>query len=252
MAKMEFTKDPDAGAAEAASSQKASDSDIASLRAGGEKLAAMDAAIATLETLRDDLSRRREKMMMEELPTRMMELRVPSVGLPDVTPEQWLRDGAAELARAARILGGESNDPAEIEARQAILDGIKTPDKVVLTLEDWAHANIAADWEPEKKEKALQWLVENGCEGMIKSQLVLQFARGEKKLADKVVAAIRKALGKRADEVSLEISEAVPWNTLTSFVKEEVFEKNNSELPLELLGARVGKRARLAKERKKK
>lgn len=245
---MEIAKEADAAlAAAVTASPRQSDADIASVRAGGERLAALDAALATLEVMASSLSKQREKLSMEDLPTRMMELRIPSVGLPEVTPEQWLRDGAAELARAARILSGESNDEADRALREAILDGIKTPDEVVLRLEDWAHANIASDWDPERREAAFKWLVDNGCEGMLQTVVQVKFARGEKQMAEKAVALLQESF---VDRVS--VTDGVPWSTLSAFVREEVFDKNNSELPLELLGARVGKRARLAKERKKR
>lgn len=244
-----FSETPDVELATEATKPRQSDEEIASVRAGGEELASIEAALAALEVQREILSKRREKLAMEELPTRMMELRIPSIGLPEVTPEQWLRDGAAKLQRAALILSGDANDEEAMALRNAILDAIKTPEEVQLKLEDWAHANIAADWEPERREKAFEWLKENGCEGMLQTVVTVKFVRGESELVEKVVSALEAELG---GVERIQVVDGVPWTTLTAFVRDEYFEKKREDLPLELLGARVGKRARLSKEKKKR
>jgi hypothetical protein len=115
---------------------------------------------------------------------------------------------------------------------------------VDLVREAYYHANIAADWEPEKRETAFQWLTDNGHEDLIKTTFTMQFPR--KMYA--VAVWLKKEVAKlkfpgKTKKGDIEMPEAVvtlgvPWNTLTAFVKEQI--EKGEALPLETLGATVG------------
>lgn len=111
-----------------------------------------------------------------------------------------------------------------------------------LELQPFYHANIAADWEDERKQAAFDWLDENDHGDLIKAVVTVELARGENDA--------RKRLEETLHELGMEFRSelTVPWNTLTAFVKEQI--ENGEALPLELLGATVGKVVKM-KERKK-
>ena len=122
---------------------------------------------------------------------------------------------------------------------------------VDIVVEDYYHANIAADWDEEKRQKAFRWLEKNGHGDLIKAELTALFPRTLLELARWIRAKIYKLkLPKKFREVVLPeivIKETVPWNTLTSFVKEQV--EKGEKLPLETLGATVGKVAKIKPRR---
>lgn len=111
-------------------------------------------------------------------------------------------------------------------------------------LEPYYHANISADWEPEKREAAFAYLDKTGSGDLIKSVYVVALPRGNRKLAIAVQAALKKL------KVDFSTDLSVPWNTLTAWVKEQV-EKKNTTPNLDVLGATVGRVVKL-KERKEK
>lgn len=236
-----ITDNLDAGEAAAALETRAdgpSDKAVAELRGMGETLAAMDAGLAALEIAGEVLRGRRRELATRIIPDRMMELRVPSVGMPSITRERWLADGAAVLTGAVEALRSPS---------QELLDSVKVPEDPVLRLEDFVSANIAADWDPERRAAAFEWLVKSGNGGLIKVQMKAAFARGDRKLFERAMKAFRKSLGKKADSVTVEINEAVPHGTLAAFVRTEL--EQGHEVPLQLLGATAGKVAKLGRDK---
>ena len=111
---------------------------------------------------------------------------------------------------------------------------------VDLEMADYYHANIAADWEPEKREKAFKWLEDNGHGDMIKTIVTIQFSRRLLNHAKAVVEKLSKMKIKGFGAVpEPEIGMAVPWNTLTAFVREQT--EKSVALPLDTLGATVGR-----------
>jgi hypothetical protein len=100
------------------------------------------------------------------------------------------------------------------------------------------HANIKADWEPEKKNEAFTWLTDHGHGDLIKAVITVEFGRGEYGTMKKVEDWLRES------KVVYTNDRAVPWATLTAFVKEQIT-KHNTIPPLETLGATVGKVVKL-------
>jgi hypothetical protein len=100
------------------------------------------------------------------------------------------------------------------------------------------HANIASDWEPQRREAAFTWLTDNGHGDMIKGVITVQFGLGDEPLMRRVEQGLIKA------GVPYTKEQSVPWSTLTSFVKEQITRCNTTP-PLELLGATVGRVVKL-------
>lgn len=135
---------------------------------------------------------------------------------------------------------------------------------VDLVLENFVHANIAADWEPEKREAAFTWLEDNGHGDLIKAVLTQKYPRTAMALARWVARWIMKLrflwekLGGRMEddtppdgdipEPTIEMT--VPWNTLTAWAKEQI--KNGAELPLDTLGVTTGRVVKIKKREQPK
>jgi hypothetical protein len=110
---------------------------------------------------------------------------------------------------------------------------------VDLVLEPYYHANIAAEWEPERREKAFAWLEKHGHGDLIKTTVSITFPRRALAAAHFLVAQIKKISSKKYTIPEPEMAMGVPWNTLTAFVKEQV--EKGVVLPLDTLGATVGR-----------
>lgn len=230
----------EAAVALATRADAASDQDIAGLVAMGQSLASLDAGLAALEAVGTLLSVQRLELVGKKIPDRMAELKLPSIGLQDVTRERWLKDGAKVLHAAAAML----EDPPE-----ALLDAIKVPEDPVLSVEPYVRANIAADWEEERREAAFQCLEDRKAGGMIKVVLRASFGTGDKKLFDRAVKAFKKSLGKRVGDVGIEVNKSVPHGTLTAYVKSELEQEH--EVPLLTLGATAGMVAKLGRQKRR-
>lgn len=112
------------------------------------------------------------------------------------------------------------------------------------TLTPYYKANISGEWPPEQQDAAFDWLEKEGHGDLVKNKFVVQLGRDDEEKALRLRALLEEA------GFEFENKRAVPWNTLTSFVKEQV-EKHNTTPPLDLLGATVGKIVKL-KPRKEK
>lgn len=205
----------------------------------GGRLASANAAIAALEAALGVAKRAKNLLESKDIPDAMMDAKISSIGLDEATPDKWIADAARALAGLAdRITKG--TDAELLDAmRKELPKG-----SVTMKVQDFCHANIAAEWEPERRKAAFDWLVDNDHEGLIKVEISALFPRGNKALADKALAAMRKAIGKK--DIVIELGESVPWNTLTAFVKEEM--EKGAAIPLAVLGATVGKVAKLSKK----
>jgi hypothetical protein len=100
------------------------------------------------------------------------------------------------------------------------------------------HANIGADWPPEKRDAAFAWLEEHGHGDLLKAVVTVAFGRRELEQARTLENTLRD-MG-----LSPNLSMSVPWATLTAWLKEQV-ERRHAQPPLELLGATVGQIVKL-------
>ena len=93
------------------------------------------------------------------------------------------------------------------------------------------HASISE----AKKEEAFAWLRDNGHEGLIKTEIKVQFGKGQDNIAGDVYA----TLAERG--LSPEKKETVPANSLAAWVREK--NKEGMVLPLDTLGVFVSRKA---------
>jgi len=117
-------------------------------------------------------------------------------------------------------------------------------------------ANIAAEWDAERRQRAFDWIAARdpdtkgpGPRGgdnpdIIKTVITIELGRGERELAQKVEAGLRK------QGIPFSTRLDVPWNTLTAFVRELV-EARKVMPPLDLLGATVGRIVTIKPEKDK-
>lgn len=95
-------------------------------------------------------------------------------------------------------------------------------------------ANIAANWDPDRRAEAFAYLTDLGAGDLIKTSVALDFARDEREkaveLADKL-----KEEGLRPN-----VKESVHSQTLTAWLKEQI-EINNTLPNLEKIGGQVGR-----------
>ncbi len=95
-------------------------------------------------------------------------------------------------------------------------------------------ANIAADWDEDRRNAGFDYLVENHAEDLIRVVVSVAFGKKEFQAA--------RELEQRLSNMGLspESKMMVPWATLTSWLKEQV-EVHGNVPPLELLGATVAR-----------
>jgi hypothetical protein len=96
------------------------------------------------------------------------------------------------------------------------------------------YANIAADWDEERREKAFAYLRTAGMGDLIKMILTIEFGLGTAKLQKSVAAALRKL------KAPFTLKKGVPHQTLTAWVRER-YQKGKPFAPadLEIIGATV-------------
>lgn len=104
------------------------------------------------------------------------------------------------------------------------------------------HANIAQDWEPERREKAHGWLAKNAPD-LIGQTFTIKFGKKSSRMQKSLAAFLRK------NKIDFSNEYGVPWNTLTAWIREQI-ETYKRTPPLELLGAKVGRAAIIKKEKK--
>lgn len=99
-------------------------------------------------------------------------------------------------------------------------------------------AAILADWPEDKRSDAFQHLEDLDAADLIKNTITVTFPRGHD---DERQEWLRKVRGLNLDFDPPELveSRAVPWNTLTAWVKEQL-RSGNKDLVLEKIGATHG------------
>ena len=111
-------------------------------------------------------------------------------------------------------------------------------------LDDGTTVNVKAFYNasiPEdRKEEAFNWLKEHDFDGLIKADVKVTFGKGEFEIAQSFVQFIR---GFNEKAIDPEYKENVHWQTLRSFVKEQI--EGGKPLPLDMFGVFVGRKAEL-------
>src|SRR5262245_38164094 len=93
-------------------------------------------------------------------------------------------------------------------------------------------ANIAAGWEEERRQEAIQWLIDNGHGDIVKSSLRIDFPREKIEEARAAADLISDKFG-----IDVEVSESVHPQTMSAWFREAC--ASHLVLPaLDLIGAR--------------
>ncbi len=129
---------------------------------------------------------------------------------------------------------------------------------VDLILDDYYKASLPnadegdEDYEEkmELRAKGIAWLSEH-AEGLLNTQVVVTMPKGSLERAKEIVAMLTSEQGFGLAPSQVSLVEGVHWATLTSFVKEQVREKK-ATLPLDILGATVGRIVKIVKRKKSK
>lgn len=107
---------------------------------------------------------------------------------------------------------------------------------------DYYHANIPAD----KKTEAFEHLRKIGHEDLIKTEFKIAFGLREAKQADRFRRSLQKA------GIKFSETHGVPWNTLTAWFRVEHRRKPLTAKAMALLGATVGRVAKVVTQKEKK
>lgn len=166
-----------------------SDEQIAKLREKCVEMAAADADVSRLERELEAAKEKKNILAHKELPDIFAEMGIDRFGLPDV---------------------GEFG-----------ADVVLSP---------YFKASIPAEWPEDRKKVAFDHLEELGGGDLIKVEVKFLLGKGESELARQLVDAV----GQWAEhaEVSVpepSIGQGVPWNSLTSFVKERHGKEKSEE-----------------------
>jgi hypothetical protein len=126
---------------------------------------------------------------------------------------------------------------------EAEVDSVGLPEQGLdAVLQNFVHATLPKD--PETRQAAISWLDKNGHGSMVRLNMQFSLPSGPEEYT--AALALKAKLEKELDtEVALETT--VPWNTLTAFVKEQL--RKGSVIPLETLGAYVGRVVKLKKRK---
>jgi hypothetical protein len=99
-------------------------------------------------------------------------------------------------------------------------------------------ANIAASWSADRRAAAFSWLHTHGHSDLIKTDVVARFGRDQSENARVL------AQGLHAEGYNVSVKEGVHPQTLTAWFKEQV-DKQNPLPPLDVIGASMGRIARM-------
>lgn len=103
-------------------------------------------------------------------------------------------------------------------------------------LHPYFKAGISSDWDEGRRVEAFAALQEAGGGDLIKNVITIELDPGNVKMADRIKAGLTK-MG-----VAFSAEMSVHWKTLTAFVQEQYQAKPPRTLPLEKLGATVGRK----------
>ena len=120
--------------------------------------------------------------------------------------------------------------------QQAGLTQITLSSGEKISINEFYNAHISK----ANQEKAYEWLVSNGHEGLIKNEVLLKFGREETEVVDQTVSALQSR------GLSPEVRQSVHPSTLKAFVKEQI--TNGNDIPTEPFGIYIGTKATIKKD----
>lgn len=141
-----------------------------------------------------------------------------------------IEDDLKAAKKRVRLLSEESI-PSAMEELQLKNFELLSGEKVSVKPDVYASISDA------NKPKAFLWLEENGFEGLIKTELSVQFGRDSAEEVEKLMLAIQKLNEEEGLLLAPDLSRAVNAQTLKAFLREQLA-KGEKGLPLDLFGAR--------------
>ena len=120
--------------------------------------------------------------------------------------------------------------------QQAGLTQITLSSGEKISINEFYNAHISK----ANQEKAYEWLVSNGHEGLIKNEVLLKFGREENEVVNETVYALQ------ARGLSPEVRQSVHPSTLKAFVKEQI--TGGNDIPTEPFGIYIGTKATIKKD----
>jgi hypothetical protein len=142
---------------------------------------------------------------------------------------------AEKKQELGRLLREELPDLfGEMSIREITVEAEGNRPEVRARAKAFYQANIAADWEEPRRERAFQWLEDNGDGDIIKREFTILLGREEDERSRELAKLLREA------GFVYTVKKSVPWNTLTAWLREMV-EKREVTPPLETFGATVGR-----------
>jgi hypothetical protein len=143
--------------------------------------------------------------------------------------EETLKKVKEELRRVAEQDLPEAMDKIGM-AEFKLTDGTK------IAVSKFYNASIG----DEHKPKAFAWLDDNGHGSIIKTEVAVNFGKGDLELAR---AFQEWARGWNGASIDPELDQSVHWQTLRAFVKEQV--ESGAGLPFDLFGVYIGRKAKI-------
>ena len=129
-----------------------------------------------------------------------------------------------KLAKERLVSVSEHELPALLD--QVGVAELTTTNGAKVKIKETIRANISK----ERQNSAMDWLVENGHGGMIKSEVVAKYDRGNEDVAVDMARMLAHKLGE--DHVSM--GRKVEPSTLRAFIRREL--EAGTDIPLELFG----------------
>ena len=154
-----------------------------------------------------------------------------------------------QLQLATEVAGLEADLKAKKEelrlpSEQELPDAMQSAGLTQITLSSGERISINefynAHISKANQEKAYDWLVSNGHEGLIKNEVLLKFGREESVIVDETVSALQSR------GLSPEVRQSVHPSTLKAFVKEQFTSGN--DIPTEPFGIYIGTKAIIKKD----
>ena len=142
----------------------------------------------------------------------------------------------AELKAKKEELRLTSEQELPDAMQQAGLTQITLSSGEKIAINEFYNAHISK----ANQEKAYEWLVTNGHEGLIKNEVLLKFGREETEVVDQTVSALQSR------GLSPEVRQSVHPSTLKAFVKEQITTGN--DIPTEPFGIYIGTKATIKKD----
>lgn len=182
---------------------------------------------------------------------------------PSDTDTSRLRDAGMELIETDNLVQSLEDQLKDAKKKRTELAHKTLPDimneldtdtlglasaGVDLELKPYCHASIPKTWTDEQRESAFSHIEDLGAGDIVRTIVTISAGKGDYDamlaLYNHIVDSVMSEYGVSAS-TNLELT--VPWNTLTSFVKEQT--EKGVAIDLERLGATVGQVVKIKKRK---